>query len=319
MMTTWLPRPFDVLDTMLLRAPERPEPGYWVGSPSVLVDDDVTWLTYRDRRPRGVANERGWRSAVAVSRDGRTFADVWEVHKDELETPSMERFDLTRTDDGYELFLSYVDPADGRWRIDAVTADKPESFDVATRRPVLNARSTGTEGVKDPVVMEIDGARHMYASYAALGMGLGAAAHASADIYNTGKTHHPTGLATQDGPGFRWHGNVFEIGAPNSWDGYQARLGAVIPTKDGFIGFYDGSARHAENYEERVGLATSSDGRSWRRVSSRGPWLTGPGSTGSIRYVDVAVRDGAWWLYHEVTRPDGAHELRLGVIEGPPR
>ena len=47
--------------------------------------------------------------------------------------------------------------------------------------------------------------------------------------------------------------------------------------------------------------------------------MTGPGPTGSIRYVDVAVRDGAWWLYHEVTRPDGAHELRVGVIEGPPR
>ena len=87
MMATWLPRPFDVADTVLLRAPERPEPGYWVGSPSVLVDGDVTWLTYRDRRPRGVANERGWRSAVAVSRDGRAFEDVWEVHKDELGTP----------------------------------------------------------------------------------------------------------------------------------------------------------------------------------------------------------------------------------------
>ncbi len=318
MMTIWLPKPFDVPDTVLLRAPERPEPGYWVGSPSVLVDGDVTWLTYRDRRPRDVANERGWRSAVAVSRDGRAFEDVWEVHKDELESPSMERFDLTRTDDGYELYLSYVDPADGRWRIDSVTAARPEDFDVATRRPVLSARSTGTEGVKDPVVVEIDGVVHLYASYAALGMGLGAAAHASADIYNTGKTHHPTGLATNDGSGFRWRGNVFEIGTPNSWDGYQARLGAVVPTAEGFVGFYDGSARHAENYEERLGLATSTDGRAWRRVSSKRPWLTGPGPTGSIRYVDVAVRDGAWWIYHEVTRPDGAHELRLGVIEGPP-
>jgi hypothetical protein len=243
---------------------------------------------------------------------------VWEVRKDELETPSMERFDLTRTADGYELFLSYVDPADGRWRIDSVTAAQPDGFDVTTRRPVLSARSTGTEGVKDPVVVEIDGARHLYASYAALGMGLGESAHASADIYNTGKTHHPTGLATHDGVGFRWRGNVFEVGAPKSWDGYQARLGAVIPTAGGFVGFYDGSASHAENYEERLGIATSLDGRSWRRVTSRGPWMIGPGVTGSIRYVDVAARDGAWSIYHEVCRPDGAHELRVGVVEGPP-
>jgi hypothetical protein len=45
-----------------------------------------------------------------------------------------------------------------------VTAARPEEFDVAARRPVLSARSTGTEGVKDPVVVEIDGARHLYAS-----------------------------------------------------------------------------------------------------------------------------------------------------------
>ena len=172
--------------------------------------------------------------------------------------------------------------------------------------------------MKATVVVEIDGARHLYASYAALGMGLGSAAHASADIYNTGKTHHPTGLATQDGAGFRWRDNVFEIGAPDSWDGYQARLGAVDPTEDGFVGFYDGSARHAENYEApRPGHL---DGRPLvRRVSTRGPWLTGPGPTGSIRYVDVAVRDGAWWVYHEASRPDGAHELRLGITQGPPR
>ena len=157
-----------------------------------------------------------------------------------------------------------------------------------------------------------------YASYAAIGMGLGATAHASADIYNTGKTHHPTGLATRDASGFRWRGNVFEIGAPNSWDGYQARLGAVIPTADGFVGFYDGSATHAQNYEERLGVATSSDGRSWRRVSSRGPWMTGPGPTGSIRYVDVAVRDGAWWVYHEVHVPTEPTSFGSGSSRDPP-
>jgi hypothetical protein len=155
MSTIDLPHPFDPADSVLIREPERSEPGFWVGCASVLVDGDRTWLTYRERRPRGAAPERGWRCAIAVSRDGLRFDDVWEIHKDELESPSMERFDLTRTGDGYELFLSYVDPADGRWRIDTVTATRPEDFDVATRRPALTAESTATEGVKDPVVVVI--------------------------------------------------------------------------------------------------------------------------------------------------------------------
>jgi hypothetical protein len=317
MTTTWLPAPFETADTVLIRAPERPEPGYWVGCPSVLVEGDRTWLTYRERRPRGAAAERGWRCAIAVSRDGRSFEDVWEVHKDELETPSMERFDLTRTADGYELFLSFVDPADGRWRIDAVTATQPDAFDVATRRAVLTAASTGTEGVKDPVVVEIDGTDHLYASYAAATPALDAAAHASADIYNTGATHHPTGLATRLGSAFRWHGEALGVGDPGTWDGYQARLGSVVRTPEGFVGLYDGSASHEENYEERLGLATSADGQAWHRASADGPWLTGPGPTGSVRYADVIARDDAWWIYHEVTRPDGAHELRLGHTRGP--
>lgn len=314
MPTIELPPPFDPADSLLIREPERPVPGYWVGCPSVLIDGDRTWLTYRERRPRGAAPDRGWRCAIAVSDDGIRFDDVWEVHKEELESPSMERFDMTKTDRGYELFLSYVDPVDRRWRIDTITAARPEAFDVATRRPALTADSTATEGVKDPVVVEIDGAVHLFASFAASGSGVDPAAHATADIYNTGATTHPTGLAVREEMGFEWLGSVLDVGERGSWDGYQARLGSVVPVGPGFVGFYDGSRGPAENYEERLGLATSVDGRMWRRESTDGPWLLGPGPSGSIRYVDVVVQDGAWWIYHEMTRRDGAHEMRVARI-----
>jgi hypothetical protein len=246
-----------------------------------------------------------------VSRDGLRFEDVWEVHKDQLESASMERFDLTTAAAGYELFISYVDPVDGRWRIDAVSAPRPDVFDIATRHPVLTADSTSTEGVKDPVIVEIGGVVHLFASFAAADPGLDASAHATSDICNTGATTYPTGLAVRDEAGFTWKGQVLAVGAPGSWDAYQARLGAVIPVGDEFLGFYDGSASHLENYEERLGVASSADGRSWRRETSDGPAVGGPGPTGSIRYVDVAARGGEWWFYHEVTRPDGAHELRV--------
>ncbi len=302
---------FDPADAIVIRAPERAEPGYWAGCPSVLVDGDVTWLAYRERHPRGVAPERGWRCAIATSRDGERFEDVWEVHKDELETASMERFDLARTAHGYELFLSFVDPADGRWRIDVVTADRPDRFDVATRRPCLTAASTATEGVKDPVAAWIAGERVLFTSMAARRPTLDPSAHATADIYNTGATTHPTGVATDGGSGFAWRGQALGVGEPGTWDAYQARLSAVVPTADGWLGLYDGSAGAHENYEERPGVASSADGLTWRRETTDGPWVTGSGPTGSIRYADVVVRDGAWWIYHEATREDGAHELRL--------
>ena len=303
---------FDPADTVLVRAPERAEPGYWVGCPSVLVDGDVTWLTYRERRPRGAAPERGWRCAIAASRDGERFDDVWEVRKDELDTASMERFDLIRAGAGYELLVSFVDPTDGRWRIDSVTASHPDRFDVATRRAVLSAASTGTEGVKDPVVVEIGGAEVLLASMAAARPSLDASAHATGDIYNTGATTHPTGRAVRAPDGrWRWDGEALAVGAAGTWDGYQARLSAVVAIADGWLGLYDGSSGPDENYEERLGVAVSSDGLAWRRATATRPWVTGPGTTGSIRYADVVVRDGTWWIYHEATRRDGAHELRL--------
>ena len=226
----------------------------------------------------------------------------------------MERFALTRTADGFRLYLSFVDPADGRWRIDAVDAPEPRRLDVATRRPVLTAASTGTEGVKDPVVVRAAGSEHLFASFAAKRPDLAPDAHLTGDIYNVGATTHPTGLATRSGDAgdadaFAWQGEV--LGVADGWDRYQARISSVVAVDDGWLATYDGSASHRENYEERCGLAVSPDLRRWTSRTPDGPWLTGAGPSGSVRYVDLQWIDGAWWIWAEVTRPDGAHELRV--------
>jgi hypothetical protein len=306
---TALPPPPDLGTSVVVRGPERPEVGYWSGAPAVLVHDGRFWLTYRERRPRGVAPERGWRCAIAVSRDGIAFDDVWEVRSEELDSPSLERFALVATAAGFTLYLSFVDPVDRRWRVDAIDAADPGRFDVATRRPVLTAATTGTEGVKDPILVRAAGTEHLFASFAAARPGLAADAHATADIYNVGATTHPTGVATRAGDDatFTWRGEVLPVGA--GWDRYQARLGSIVATDDGWIGTYDGSANHAENYEERCGLASSPDLRTWSTVTPDGPWWTG--AAGSVRYVDLHRIDGEWWCWAEVTRPDGAHELRV--------
>src|SRR5919202_4539739 len=116
---------FDPEQGEVVLEPEAPGSGYWMGAPSVLWDEDERcwWLTYRRRRPRGVnpdgRGDRGYVGRVARSHDGLRFADVWEVVQGDWGTASMEKFSLAKAKrDLYRIYVSYVDPDDGRWRID---------------------------------------------------------------------------------------------------------------------------------------------------------------------------------------------------------
>jgi hypothetical protein len=138
--------------------------------------------------------------------------------------------------------------------------------------------------------------------------------HATSDVYNTGITKSSSGLAaSSDGINFEWLGDVF---APREagWDSYASRLGSLLYQPPLFIGFYDGSADVSENYEERTGMATSFDLRTWARVTESGPILTSPHASGSLRYLEpVDLGDGVFY-YSEYARPDGSHELRLSQV-----
>src|SRR5579885_632593 len=83
--------------------------------------------------------------------------------------------------------------------------------------------------------------------------------HSTLDIYNTGECVSATGLATStDLDHWEWKGVQFSP-ASSGWDCYCRRINSVVPAGSGFVGFYDGSASHKENYEEKTGLATSPD------------------------------------------------------------
>jgi hypothetical protein len=299
--------------------PERDEIGYWVGSPTVLAEPerDRFLLTYRQRRPRGTEQDRGWRVAVAESRDGVHFADLWAVEKEELQTASMERASLLPDGNGgYYLYLSYVDPGDRRWRIDLLEAPSPDAFAVDKRSPVLTASSTGTEGVKDPYAVRVGTGVYLFASFAASRPFTPAerdAAHASADIYATGLTVCPAGLAVSgDGRSFHWRGQVLGVG--QEWDRYESRLTTIMRTDGVYLGLYDGSAKVEENYEEKTGLAVSADLQHWTRLTTTGPWLSAPHGTGCLRYAEVVPVGGEWFVYYEMARPHGSHELRLSRV-----
>jgi hypothetical protein len=286
-----------------------------VGAPSALYDDESEsfYLYYRIRVP--FAEGRGVECRVARSRDGVSFTDVWQAEKDAFDSPSVEKACLLKTPEGtWRLYLSFVDGADGRWRVDVMEAPAPDAFDPSARQKVFTAADVGVEGVKDPVVLLIGHMYHMLLSYApspeAASAEQSARMHATADVYNTGITRSCTALATStDGLQFQWRGEVF--GPGESWDAYCGRLGGVVYIPPVFTVFYDGSASVDENYEEKTGLAMSPDLRHFERLSATAPMLTSPHASSSLRYVDVVQFSDRVCYYYEYARPDGSHELRL--------
>jgi hypothetical protein len=138
--------------------------------------------------------------------------------------------------------------------------------------------------------------------------------HSSADVYNTGLTRSSTGLAmSSDGREWQWRGELFGL-APGGWDAYAARISCLLYAAPAWLAYYDGSASVAENYEERTGLAVSTELRYLERLSADGPLLVSPHASGSLRYLDIVPVDDACFCYYEYARPDGSHELRVSRV-----
>lgn len=292
------------------------ETGYWAGAPTVLFDekDETFYLYYRLRNPRGLGeNERGFEVRIASSKDGENFTDVWSMHKKQLNASSIERSALVKVnDDLYRLYISYVDPADNRWRIDVMEANTPASFDVAKREKVLVASDRpGVEGVKDPYIVKHGDLYYMYFVYAeGIKHAELAGMHESGDVHNTGLAVAPTGLAvSKDGIHFEWADTVLPV-STSGWDQYQSRLTSIIPYKGAYTVLWDGSIGVEQNYEEKLALAITFDLKTFAKVNVDGPVLE-TALKKAIRYVDAIIHKGQIWYYYEYTRADGAHELRL--------
>src|SRR6266478_1268648 len=151
-------------DGRVLREPVGLENGHWAGAPGVFyaVDERAWYLTYRIRRPRGVPPDRGGEARIARSTDLKNWDDVWSVTKDKFDSASIERCALRKGADGqWRCFISFVDPADGRWCVSVLMARDIQRLDAAGAKPVFKAKPLGLEGIKDPWIFEHEGTFHM--------------------------------------------------------------------------------------------------------------------------------------------------------------
>jgi len=309
---------FDPEAGSVVAEPPCNEEGCWAGAPSALFDDraGAFWLSYRVRtllRDYGRAG-RGGETRVATSRDGTTFETVWAATKEAFDALSIEKSCLMLTPGGrFRLYVSYASVHDYRWRIDMLEADDPREFDPAGRVNVLSPEGTGTEGVKDPVTMIVGGLWHMYVNVAPRPPGADFATldrmHREGNAYVSGEVATCTGLATSpDGKRFDWAGEVIPAGT--GWDGYLARISALVHTPPVFTAIYDGRPNSGANYSDRPGLAITHDLRTFRKVDIGRARLKSPHGRGTLRYVECLRVGDALHYFYEMARPDFAHELR---------
>ena len=305
---------YSLAEGRILRQPPGFENGYWAGAPGVFyaAGERVWYLTYRLRRPRGVAPDRGGEARIARSTDLERWEDLWSVTKNEFNSASIERCALRKGTDGqWRYFASYVDPADGRWCVSVIKSGEISGLDAAKTKPLFKAQALGLEGVKDPCIFEHQGVFHMLLSVAVPTLQTREQSHSTSDIFNTGECISATGLAiSRDLEKWEWQGVIFAPEA-SGWDCYCRRINSVVAYGGKFYGFYDGSSSQAENYEEKTGVAVSSDLRSWKSVTIKKPMFASPHTSGSLRYLDAQPDGEKLCLFYEFARPDGAHDLRM--------
>jgi hypothetical protein len=272
--------------------------GYWAGAPSAVRSDGQIYLAYRLRRPIGQG--RGYAVTIARSADGVRFEPLLTITKDEMDAESLERPTLVRTPEGtWRLYLSCATRGTAHWRVEVLEAADPAEFDPRAARTVLPGDPK--TGVKDPVIVCHDGGWHLWAS-----------CHPLDDPNATDRM--VTDYATSpDGLDWTWQGTALETRA-GAWDARGVRISAAYFEGGAgcgtVIAYYDGRSSAKENYEERTGVAVGTDPAALTALGTV-PRAQSPHAGGGLRYLDIVpLADGRRRFYYEMTRPDGAHELR---------
>ena len=302
---------------LVVREPIGDGPGYWSGAPGAYFDQSTGhfYLYYRVRVEK--AKGRGIEFRIARGADGIEFDDIWTCRKTEIGSVSIEGGSIFRLPDGeWAVAYGFVDEKDDRWKIGLIRGPDPSAFDVATHEILLDPDTQEIAGVKDPVIVRIDGAYRMVMSYHLVSPKerRDPALLELSDTIATGMGTSNTGLAvSDDGRNWNWVGDVLAP-TPGRWDSFCARVTGFFPSPIGFVAFYDGSRDVSENYEERASLAFSPDLRSFHPVKTSEPLFVSPYGAGSVRYVEPLLVGQTLYIYYEFTRPDGGHQLRVAKL-----
>lgn len=296
----------DSRDYITVLEPERNEPDWWAGAPSVCLDEEGSvWMAARLREAYSPRGKRGYAIWIGRSRDGIEFERVKVIGREEVGTVSFERPSLLRDPITGKFKLYYCragEPEPYGWYIGKFDdVDDPSLFDPSTARPVLRFDDPNW-GVKDPFVINIGGLYHMFV----IGYGI-----------NGHGRELPYLAVSIDGE--RWEFSSTPLLPSHGWHNFSTRPSCLLPMPGGvWVLYYEGS--NAEwfdpPYNIAIGMAVSTDcGRSFVDLTPESPIMetATPGRYRTARYMDYLALEDRVLFYYEAFRENDSAEVRLSV------
>ena len=285
--------------------PDRNEPEWWAGAPSVVkTDEGPFYLAARMREADSPRGKRGYEIRILRSADGRRFETINQLRREDAGVPGFERPALVR-DPGTRKFKLYgCAGLEHGWAILKFDdAKDPAEFDARTARPVLQvppeqeafARVTG---YKDPFVFWNGGAWHMF-------------------VIGADYVERPYHFISGDGEHWRpaAAGPILES---TGWHNFFTRPACIIPMIVGYLFIYEGSDIRWRDpvYNIATGLAYSPDLETFIDLTPHEPLLksTTPGDYHTWRYSHWLSVGDQVHVYFEAARPNNSNEVRLAVF-----
>lgn len=285
--------------------PDRDEAEWWVGAPSVCRDDAGDfWLAARMRTGEDRLGRRGYEIRIYRSEDGLAYEPVHSIRRADVPIAGFERPALVRDPETGRFRLYACGPIDDIWCIvrfdDAVSPDRfaPSSCRTVLRPPTADPIGPATPtGYKDPVVLYSEGVWHCYVI----------------GIQGNERLFH---FAGRDDSEWRPVGGQHVSLLPLAgWHDHAVRPASLLPIGAGWLLVYEGSSVTwlDPSYNIATGLAYSPDLSCAVDLTPDRPLLASPtpGRLSAWRYSHWMWVGLELWVWAEVEKSNGAHEIRL--------
>lgn len=315
-LTQWagtIPARFSCWDVVAV--PDRDEAEWWAGAPSVARDADGTfWMAARMRTAEAPLGLRGYEIRIYRSDDGVQFVKAHAIKREDVPIPGFERPALLRDPQTGRFKLYGCGPLDGPWCIFKFDdADRPDHFVASTAKKVIaplpgagaRDRPVGQyergahtpQGYKDPFVCYAEGAYHCFV------IGSLRSERLFHFCSEDGETWMPVGSRSKSIMGLA------------GWHTFAVRPASVVPLGVGYLFVYEGSDTRWDDasYNIATGLGFTFDLQHIADLTPDRPLLVSPtpGRLHTWRYSHWMWVEDELWVYAEVEKANGAHEIRL--------